>query len=357
MKIFVAPHAYSEGAELLKEKLLATGIKPEGSNYKWKEDHLVISWGCATKKSWHVPGIRILNDYPAVSLAVDKIATLKKLKENGVSVPEFSTNIEDAKGWINAGETVFCRTKTKSSGGDGIVVAKTLGELVSAPLYTLYKLKKFEYRVAVVDGVIIDFMQKKKRSDWNVETQGEVNFLIRSHDNGWIFAREDVNPPKMVLDLAKKSVEVLGLNFGSVDIIYNLSEQKAYVLEINTAPGLEEGGTSLERYGNAFLNLVAGTPITPAPYVAPAVVAAAPAAPVVPKTNPIPIPAAPIPAAQPKNQNSNKSEYSLDGLTNVKIITENGVTKITANVAGLPKRIKVWEGINGNTNFWYQSED
>ena len=57
--------------------------------------------------------------------------------------------------------------------------------------------------------------------------------------------------PQQVLDQAKLAVKATGLDFGAVDIIWNNLQEKAYVLEINTAPGLE--GQSVETY-KKFLN-------------------------------------------------------------------------------------------------------
>jgi D-alanine-D-alanine ligase-like ATP-grasp enzyme len=40
------------------------------------------------------------------------------------------------------------------------------------------------------------------------------------------------------------------LDFGAVDVIYNRAQDKAYVLEVNTAPGLE--GSTLDNYVEAI---------------------------------------------------------------------------------------------------------
>jgi D-alanine-D-alanine ligase-like ATP-grasp enzyme len=40
------------------------------------------------------------------------------------------------------------------------------------------------------------------------------------------------------------------LDFGAVDIIYNAKRNECYVLEVNTAPGLE--GTTVEKYATKF---------------------------------------------------------------------------------------------------------
>ena len=49
------------------------------------------------------------------------------------------------------------------------------------------------------------------------------------------------------------AIKALGLDFGAVDIIYNEAEDQHYVLEVNTAPGLE--GTTLQKYTEAILEM------------------------------------------------------------------------------------------------------
>ena len=53
----------------------------------------------------------------------------------------------------------------------------------------------------------------------------------------------------MALD-AIKAVELCGLYFGAVDMIWNAYKKQGYVLEINTAPGLE--GQTVENYAEHF---------------------------------------------------------------------------------------------------------
>jgi D-alanine-D-alanine ligase-like ATP-grasp enzyme len=62
-----------------------------------------------------------------------------------------------------------------------------------------------------------------------------------------------VNVTQELKDIAIGSVNILGLNFGAVDVIYNEKENKYYVLEVNTAPGLS--GTTLEKYVDAIIEL------------------------------------------------------------------------------------------------------
>ena len=54
---------------------------------------------------------------------------------------------------------------------------------------------------------------------------------------------------------ATKAVAALGLDFGAVDVIYNEKYGRAYVLEVNTAPGLGEGIAIM--YARVFMEKLA----------------------------------------------------------------------------------------------------
>ena len=124
----------------------------------------------------------------------------------------------------------------------------TTGEqVVQAPLYTKYVKKKSEFRVHVFDNEVIHVQEKRRRA--GVE---DVDNQIRNHDNGWVFCVQNVEAPADVTDQALRAVRAAGVDFGAVDVIYNQKKNEAYVLEINTAPGLE--GTTLEKYADAILN-------------------------------------------------------------------------------------------------------
>lgn len=121
---------------------------------------------------------------------------------------------------------------------------------VKAPLYTKYVPKKDEYRVHVVAGKVIDVQRKALRNGWLEEHGGDVNYKVRNLANGFVYVRQDVVAPKQVMEEPVKAMEILKLDFGAVDVVYNAKKESAYVLEINTAPGLE--GTSVDNYAKAL---------------------------------------------------------------------------------------------------------
>lgn len=163
--------------------------------------------------------------------------------------------------WIQSHQTrrVVQRNLLRGSEGKGIQICTAPEQLTPAPLYVQYVPKTDEYRVHVVQGTVID-VQRKARS--REVPDDEVNWEVRNHKNGFIFMREGVTPdtvPSQVQEQAVQAVQALGLDFGAVDIIWNQRRDKAYVLEVNTAPGMT--GTTLDSYCQAFQAIHDGTEI------------------------------------------------------------------------------------------------
>lgn len=161
-------------------------------------------------------------------------------------IPSFTTERAVASTWVLGGSVVVCRTSLNGHSGAGITVAAREEDLVDAPLYVLYRKKKLEYRVHVAFGQVIDVQQKRKRSDY----AGDIDYAVRNHHTGWVYCREGVVDAPARDSLAVRAVSALGLDFGAVDIIYNEYLNCYYLLEVNTAPGLE--GTTVEKYTAAF---------------------------------------------------------------------------------------------------------
>lgn len=204
----------------------------------------VVNWG----KSDFRPrgrGLTVINKPEAVALAANKISSLTRMRANGVSTIDFTTNRSDAMAWIDEGYIVYGRQLLNAHSGRGIVILSDESLSVpQLPLYTKGVLKAHEYRVHVAFGQVIDVSKKRRRAT------GEANPLIKNLSNGWVFCREGLNLPDKVRNEALKAVAALGLDFGAVDVVYRERENVAFILEVNTAPGLE--GTTLEKYTEAI---------------------------------------------------------------------------------------------------------
>jgi hypothetical protein len=147
---------------------------------------------------------------------------------------------------------VVCRTILNGHSGAGIVIAANRNELVRAPLYTKYIKKNAEFRLHYgnhPNAYLELIAAQQKRRNRHVPND-QVNWQVRNHTNGFIYAREGVEVPAAAATAAQQAFMASGLDFGAVDVIYNERQGRAYVLEINTAPGLE--GQTLTDYANFF---------------------------------------------------------------------------------------------------------
>ena len=239
--------SYIAGSMSARELSRATGVlrlKTNGtSRFRARPDDLIVIWGSSNLGGINARNARVLNKPDAVNRASNKLLTFQAIGDMGVP---YCHNIVTAREWLGMGtKVVVCRTTVTGHSGQGIVLARTAAEVVSAPLYTKYVPKKDEYRVHVFGGRVIDYAMKKRRRDAEV-----TNEYVRSHANGWVFVRDSVLLPNSVGNMAKRAIQALGLDFGAVDIICDKHSGQPYVLEINTAPGLV--GTTLGRYADAI---------------------------------------------------------------------------------------------------------
>lgn len=238
----------SEGGRNLAQALGIKRIKHEGSRFRGGPNKVVINWGASVLPG-EVLKCRIINRPEHVAVCSNKLWFFQKVKDHA-PIPEFTTSRQEALGWLGTGD-VCVRALLRGHSGRGLeIVPRGSETLPEAPLYTKYIKKRSEYRIHVLQGAVIDVQEKKMRRDW----EGERNTQIRNHANGYIFARENVNPLEPVLRAAVDALASSELDFGAVDIIWNEHQQKAYVLEINTAPGIE--GTTVENYKEVFTNYI-----------------------------------------------------------------------------------------------------
>lgn len=206
----------------------------------------IINWGSAKAPPTEHPITQWINKPEAVYKAIDKLRTFKALAAAEVSHVPFTTSKEVAAGWQAENKVVFART-TKGHSGHGITVVNPGEPLPDSPLYTCYVKKRKEFRVHVVGEQVVDVAEKRRVKG------ADHDPLIRSHERGWVFCREHITEPDNLRGVSQSAVKALGLDFGAVDIIWNESQNKCYVLEINSAPGIE--GTTIGSYKNAIENL------------------------------------------------------------------------------------------------------
>lgn len=248
----------SNSAKNLAASLGIRRIKRERSRFKGRPHRAVINWGCSTAPN-ELNECYVLNIPEFVARASNKLSFFDRMMERygwdwgPYPFPDFTTDKAMAIELIHEGHMVVCRTVLNGHSGKGIVLARTVDELVDAPLYVKYQPKDAEWRVHVfahLDEEYTDVQKKVKRKDY----EGEHNRQIRNHQNGYNYQRQNLNIPDGLTDLAIEVIEKFDLHFGAVDIIQY--RDNFYVLEVNTAPGLE--GTTLDIYSEQLRRMIEG---------------------------------------------------------------------------------------------------
>ena len=236
---------YKVGSVSAKQLARALGILRVQSSYNARRSDVIVNWGSSTPPHFRWME-QDLNKPNSIQLACDKLTTFNVLSQNGfTNLPIWSISKQKIYELAN-GKDIYCRTTTTGHSGRGIVIANTKDDLVNAPLYTVATRHKYEYRVHVFRDQILDVQQKKKKLGYGNGSG------IRNHSNGWVYARAEIAPTEELLSSARRAVQLLGLDFGAVDIGHRLIDNQFFVFEVNTAPGLE--GTTLDKYAKAIYN-------------------------------------------------------------------------------------------------------
>ena len=181
---------------------------------------LIVNWGRSDLIEFHRGSYagEILNE----KIILDKLKQHSLFEKAGISVPK-----------VIALEGQILRTKEHRGGRDIKFLDKH---------YVMEWIEKErEYRVHVFGGKVIRVARKVPHGEakiWNNEN---------AH-----FKYELKTLPIGLKTLAVRAVEALGYDFGAVDIIMD-KNKKLYVLEVNSAPGLDNPRT-LEAYVNAIRN-------------------------------------------------------------------------------------------------------
>ncbi len=183
---------------------------------------------------------------------VDKLKQFEFFKENSIPALEFTTEDEQAHVWMHEGHTVVGRKLLNASCGKGIVIMDPEDNgLDHCPVYTKYRKKKREFRVHVFQDKVVRVVEKKLRSNWD----GPREAKIRNLANGYVFCSCDTEPEGL-RSLALQASGCCASSFKGVDIGYNEKQNQLFVIEVNSAPGIE--GSNVEAYINCILEQTDG---------------------------------------------------------------------------------------------------
>lgn len=258
--------------ELVKLGVAAYRVTPNAvPRFSPTRVKLVINYGCSTTPIWwdRLPDdCVVLNTPEQVSVSVNKVAMMQAFTELcPAHTVDYCLTKGEAQSFIDAGETIVARTLTRSHSGKGIVLSPP-SPLPDAKLYTVLKRRRGlrEYRVFMYDGKLIDVVQKRRKTKAKLVEGGYCTAaeaetwwdsrerqVIRCWDNGWSFCHNDldVDDPVVFNEIAEVTSNLIP--WGCVDVLIDTRTKEWYMIEINSAPGLDAGNTQ-RTFINAFLS-------------------------------------------------------------------------------------------------------
>lgn len=242
----------------MKLQLLSTNNGMKSRSLKRLAEALTTLYGY---KVWRTTGKRADRVQLQYGDLKDKLTQYKYFKQHNISALEFTTAAVEATKWLQQGFTVVGRKILNGSCGHGIVIIegkeKTADGANLCPVYTKYKPKKREFRVHVFRDKVVAIVEKKRKADYQGDKK---DAKIRNLEHGYIFAQTVELTDALRKRLEETSLaaaKVCSSDFRGVDVAYNEKNDDVFVIEVNSAPGIE--GTNVERYAQAIKNSVVAT--------------------------------------------------------------------------------------------------
>lgn len=265
-RIRILPYGPSDSCVLLRDAIreyVSTNnvdanvfnLNSSGSAFRTRQSDVIINYGNRRYPESFFGQATVLNNLRALNQAANKLTALNTMSAAGISVINYTSDYAVATSWLS-NSVVYARATLTGHSGEGITVhlpGSTTDVMPSGlPLYTQgIQGPRREWRVHIFNGVITYVQKKIRRNGYREDPNYRED--VRNHHTGWVYSNQFNDAPNdEVLRNAVKAVESLGLDFGAVDVISKGTD--AWVLEVNTAPGLT--GTTLDTYMHNIVEYV-----------------------------------------------------------------------------------------------------
>lgn len=234
-RVLVTCGRRSESATALVAALNAAGVtavrklnlaRQPGAN------SLVVNWGTIVLPPWEANGAKVLN----LVLAVNKWEELKTLFAGGIPTIPFIKPWDTYAGGVAFSTDVWLPRSLHHHGASDLRRLRA-GRAFLTRRLTFTK----EFRVHVFEGKSIRVGRKAPRPG------ATVHPWIRSYATGWDILYDTAAVQGMRSgwrEIAKRAVAALDYDFGAVDLAIEAETNRAVVLEVNSAPGLDTPATA-----------------------------------------------------------------------------------------------------------------
>jgi hypothetical protein len=225
------------------------------------ENNLLVNWGNRAMATYQMTDLpHMLNRSSDVATYANKLSCFNEIRnmnhrfpDSAITIPEYTVERREASQWLRQGFSILARESATGTGGNGITIvnpteARTAPERTDGGFYVKFEPSREEFRVYFMDGQVLDYNRKSIRNGTTPTSRA-----IRSHDNGYIFTRNNFELPDCVRQTAERFIAQTSLSFGGIDILHNSWYNKAVLLEVNTAPGIE--GTNVILFADKLLEL------------------------------------------------------------------------------------------------------
>ena len=214
----------------------------------------------------------VLNPRAMVIAASHKLLAREQFRDQGVPTPPLFRRVGEIK---EEDLPVVGRT-TRHHKGQGFWLCRTLREVSQASSAGATHFLGFipntrEYRVhtfirskslgkPVKERTPEDYKSIKiSEKVWTGKGTPDPNIPQKNHQFGWTFLGQQNRREEelaVVRQSAKMAIAALGMDFGAVDIMYQIRYKLPYVLEINSTPSLaDENSDTCERYAGQITKI------------------------------------------------------------------------------------------------------